>query len=753
MNFKIRLPQSFIDEVKQTLKPHWGALGWVTYKRTYARWIENENRNEEWHETVKRVVEGNINLDPRLKAENVPLTVLHELEHEAKQLYKLIYGLAGAASGRNLWISGTDFQQRNGDALNNCWFIAIRPQAYGDSHILPFYLKDKDQITVSMPFSFTFDQLMKGGGVGFSVVKENMAKMPKVDRKVELVVIVGKENGDYNDIIQAGAIDRDEFYRNLKEDEPKTIVYKTDDSREGWVISDALVIDSHFTKTIEDVERIVIDVTDVREKGKRIKGFGGVASGAKPLVELMFKVNEILNVAFGRRITSVEATDILNLIGKTVVAGNVRRSAEIALGSPEDSEYITMKQDKEALMSHRWASNNSVIVDRSFDDYGFIASSIAVNGEPGIVNIELIRDFGRIIDGLQKGIDGDAEGTNPCGEISLENGENCNLFEIFPLVAKKQGWDLEEAFALATRYAKRVTFSNYEWEVTRKVIEKNRRIGVSMSGIQDWVLKDFGGRLVVGFQQAYDDNGNIIEEPIFNKEAAKVIDGLYKAVVQADKEYSAKLGCNESIKHTTVKPSGTVSKLVGVSEGIHYHYDKYIIQRIRFQENDPLVPAIKAAGYHVEQDAYSANTVVAEFLVKAPSADEEGFVGANDVSIEEQFANQAFMQTYWADNSVSCTITFQEHEKEKIKDLLVQYKDEMKSTTLLPFSGHGYVQAPKEPISKEEYEKRIANIKGDVQTFYNLMQDIQAMMANDVKEGEFEIVGQQDCEGGACPIK
>ena len=749
MVVEIKLSNDFIEEVRKTVKPHWGALGWVTYKRTYARWIEEENRTEEWHETVKRVVEGNINLDPRLKQDVVPLTVIQELENEAKLLYKLIYGLAGAASGRNLWISGTDFQKRNGDALNNCWFIAIRPQAYGDSHIVPFYLRDKYELTVSMPFSFLFDQLMKGGGVGFSVVEENMRLMPKVKKHIELIVIIGKENGDYEKIVNAGALDRDDFFREAVDDGKKTLVYETSDDREGWVISNALVIDSHFD-TIQEIERIVVDVTKVREEGKRIKGFGGIASGAKPLVELLYKVNEILNKAVGRGLNSVECVDIANYIGKTVVAGNVRRSAEIALGSPNDIGFIRMKLDQEALMSHRWASNNSVIVDRSFKDYGTIAEALKVNGEPAVVNLELSRNFGRIIDGEIIDIDKDAEGVNPCGEITLENGEPCNLFEVFPLVAEKQGWNLKEVFALAVRYAKRVTFSNYEWEVSRKVIEKNRRIGVSMSGIQDWVLKRFGGRLVLGFKQAFDDEGNIYEEPIYNQRAIEVIDELYKAVVDADIEYSKKLGCNPSNKRTTVKPSGTVSKLVGVSEGVHFHYDDYIIQRIRFQANDPILPAIKLAGYHIEDDVYLDNTKVVEFLVKAETAENEGFISARDVSIEEQFAVQAFMQTYWADNNVSCTITFHEHEKDKIEKLLVQYKDVIKSTSLLPFSGHGYKQAPKEPISKEVYEERIAKIKGDVQEFYEFVKEVQGLQQS---EKGMEIVDQSDCEGGSCPIK
>lgn len=701
--------------------------------------VDEENRSEEWHETVKRVVEGNVNLDPRLHEENVSIATIQELEQEAKNLYRLIYGLAGASSGRNLWISGTDFQKRNGDSLNNCWFISIRPQAYGDSHILPFYLEDNQQETVSLPFSFLFDQLMKGGGVGFSVTQENVALIPKVEKAIELVVVVDKTNKDYDKLIEAGAVDREEYV----DGEGNTLGFVLPDTREGWVEAQALVIDSHFD-TIKDIDRVILDVTNIREEGARIHGFGGIASGAKPVVELFHFTNNLLNGKVGTKLSSVDLTDIANMIGKTVVAGNVRRSAEIALGSPTDSGFITMKQDQDALMSHRWASNNSVIVDRSFMDYDEIANALIVNGEPAIVNMELSKDFGRIADGLQVNIDPDVEGTNPCGEISLANGEPCNLFDVFPSVAEEQGWDLHEAFALATRYTKRVTFSHYEWQVSRDIIQKNRRIGVAMSGVQDWILNRFGRRAVAGYEEVYDEvTKETYQQPIFDEEIADAVNGLYQAVVDADIAYSDKLGVNYSIKRTTVKPSGTVSKLAGVSEGVHFHYDKFLIQRIRFQANDPLVPVLASAGYKIEDDVYTANTKVVEFPVKASSADEDGFITAGEVSIEEQFATQAFMQTYWADNSVSCTISFQKHEEEKIAPLFRQYRDVTKSTSLLPFSGHGYAQAPKEPIDRKTYEKRSGQIFGDVQEMFKYIPEVK----------DLELVGQADCAGGSCPIK
>lgn len=741
----LHISDACIEKIKKETAPHWGELGWVTYKRTYARWLDDKNRSENWDETVKRVVEGNINLDPRLHEETVPSGIQQELQHEAERLYQLIYGLAATPAGRNLWISGTDYQKKAGDALNNCWFIAIRPQAYGNSHIVPGYLR-KNQPAVSMPFSFLFDELMKGGGVGFSVVESNIAQMPEVDQKIELIVLIGKNHKDYDAAIEAGAADADEW-RNAHSGEP-ALFSKTEDSREGWVDSNALLIDAHFSQTVGKARRVVIDVTKIREKGRRIRGFGGTAAGPAPLIEMLHSINNVLNNAFGRKTTSVDCTDICNFIGKNVVAGNVRRSAEIALGSPADKDFVTMKQDKGELMDHRWASNNSVIIEPGFDDYETIADAVAKNGEPGIVNLDLIQNYGRLADGRQEGIDGEAEGTNPCGEISLCNGEPCNLFEVFPLIAEEQGWNIDEVFQLAARYAKRVTFSKYDWEISRKCIYKNRRIGVSISGIQDWVLKKFGQRLITGFRNEYDpETGKIFQVAEYHDKAAQTIRSFYDTVIKADQEYSRDLGCRVSLKHTTVKPSGTVSKLTGVSEGMHFSFDRYIIQRIRFQDSDPLIPAMKEAGYRIEKDAYSENTIVAEFPVKAEGAEWEHFVSANDVSIEEQFATQAFLQTYWADNSVSCTITFHPEERQKIAGLLRSYRNSCKSTSLLPYSGHGFVQAPKEPISKEKYFEMKSAIKGSIQGIY------QAMHLEPSEPKDLKIIGQTDCDSNGCPVK
>ncbi|MCH4008851.1 ribonucleoside-triphosphate reductase, adenosylcobalamin-dependent [Companilactobacillus sp.] len=742
---KIELSQEFIDQVKEEIKPHWGELGWVTYKRTYARWIPELGRTENWDETVKRVIEGNINLDPRLQAKTISTQDYNELVDEAKNLFKLVYGLSATPSGRNLWISGTPYQDRNGDALNNCWFIAVRPQKYGDSRIVPEYL-DKDTKAVSMPYSFMFDQLMKGGGVGFSVVPSNIEQIPAVDVKTDLTILIGKDSASYDESIKAGAVDRDEWLANNDVDAGR--FYKMPDSREGWVVGNATMIDNHFSETNpENTAQVVLDITDIRAKGEKIKGFGGTASGPVPLIEMLQDINELLNDNFGKKLSSVDATDIGNMIGKTVVAGNVRRSAELALGGAEDQDFITMKQDKDKLYHHRWASNNSVAVDSMFNDYQPIADSIQHNGEPGIVNLDLSQHYGRIIDGYNEDADPEVEGTNPCGEISLSNGEPCNLFEIFPQVASEQGWNLEEAFALAARYTKRVTFSTYDWEVSRNAIAKNRRIGVSMSGIQDWILTNFGHRVVTDFEDAVDsETGETYKKPIYDPEIVKEVEDMYQSVVDADKEYSDTLHCNTSVKHTTVKPSGTVAKLAGVSEGMHFHYSNYLIQRIRFQDTDPLLPALKACGYKIEPDVYTKNTMCVEFPVKAENADSDNFASAGNVSIAEQFATQAFLQTYWSDNAVSCTVTFQPEEGKEIAPLMRQYRHITKSTSLLPYSGDAFEQAPKEPISKAKYLEKLSEIHGDVATEFAKEND-----NHDKKD--LDLVDQSDCASGACPIR
>lgn len=686
----MRYSEEFIAKYEGQ-QPPWGPLGFVVFQRTYARWIPSEQRKETWTECVRRVLEGNFNI-----IENDPTASQKEMETAFDHMWNMRW----LPPGRGLWISGTDHARRNGSALNNCYHVDVKPEKYDPEG------PDK----ASFPFVFAMDMLMLGGGVGGSVVRENVRKFGRVKKAVNLVVVCDPRHANVRELDSQAIPPRDADYTYIR----------VKDSRRGWTDALRVVIDAHFKKGKYDYT-LVLDVSDVRKAGDRIKGFGGTSAGPGPLVQLLRKVNELLNARTGKMMGTETAADIFNLIGKCVVAGNVRRSAEILLGDAEDKTFRDLKLNQEALVSHRWASNNSVVVDDSFDDYESISKAISTNGEPGIVNLERARNYGRFIDGEIPGVDGLVSGTNPCGEITLESGEPCNLAEIFPAICLRDGVDVAEVAEIATKYSKRVTFTKHEWHILTSAVERNRRIGVSLSGWEDFKLMHKAG-------------GGTDET------RREFLDNLFKVVAQTDLVFSGQLGCNTSIKLTTVKPSGTISLLNGSSAGRHAHYAPYYIRRIRMQEKDPLVALLQDAGFHTEPDVASPNTTVVEFPVMAPTAKLDGFKAASDYTLEEQMQDQYELQQYWADNSVSSTLTFTAEEAALIPDLLRKYK--FKSTSLLPYFGHGYAQAPNEPISEQLYKEKLAQIK-----YWPTEKDL----VKDKKD--IDLIGTDECASGACPIK
>ncbi|MEJ2249100.1 MAG: hypothetical protein P8Y97_05495 [Candidatus Lokiarchaeota archaeon] len=370
----------------------------------------------------------------------------------------------------------------------------------------------------------------------------------------------------------------------------------------------------------------------------------------------------------------------MNLIGTCVIAGGVRRSAQIALGNQNDREFIRAKQNKKELESHRWVSNNSIIAKKGMD-YSFIADQVAKNGEPGIFWLENARNYSRMGDPPDFK-DENALGTNPCGEQTLESFELCCLAETYP--SRHKNWsDFKETLKCAYIYAKTVTLLNTNVEVTNAVMVKNRRMGISQTGIIE----------------AFERHGK-----------TKMLEWCrkgYQYLKELDGRYSNWLCVPRSIKLTTVKPSGTVSLLAGVSHGIHFPHAKYYIRRIRINNKSELVDIVKTAGYKVERDKYSENTLVIEFPIKKKHFNR----GKNDVTIWEQAENAALYQKYWSDNQVSVTITFKEEEQIDIKHLLETYEDKLKCISFLPLKEHGYEQAPYEEITKEVYKKMKKHLK------------------------------------------
>ncbi|MFX0144625.1 MAG: ribonucleoside-triphosphate reductase, adenosylcobalamin-dependent [Candidatus Hodarchaeota archaeon] len=646
-NISFKLDEEFLNNYKNK-QPEWGPLGYITYKRTYARIIEKENRKEEFWETIRRVVEGCYSIQ---KEHCIKLSLPwddEKAQKSARIMFEKIWNFKFIPPGRGLWMMGTEFIARHGSmSLNNCGFAST---------------EDID-LKYSKAFEFVMDALMLGVGVGF-------------------------------DTKGAGKI-------TIKKPKEDNFDFQIPDSREGWVESLKLILEAYFMgKQVP-----IFDFSLIRPAGVPIRGFGGVASGPGPLKEMLEEIKNILQSRIGQKITSVDIVDIMNHIGKCVVAGNVRRSAEIALGDPTDMDFVLCKQDEKALYSHRWASNNSVFAVKGLD-YSFIANQIAVNGEPGVFWLENARNYGRMGD-PPNFKDNKAAGVNPCGEQTLESFELCCLVETFP--SRHETYEeYQDTLKYAYLYSKSVTLVNTHWQETNAVMLKNRRMGISQTGIIEAFVRHGRRRMLEWCSRAY----NYLQE--------------------LDEQYSGWLCIPRSIKITTVKPSGTVSLLPGVPPGIHYPHSEYYIRRIRLSKNSDLIEPIRNAGYKIEDDLYSPNTVVAEFPIHEKYFDRS----KNEVSIWEQAENAAAYQKYWSDNQVSITITFKQEEADHIKHVLECYEDKLKSVSFLPIKEHGYKQAPYEQITKEQYAEMISKLN-----LFNL------------DETRDRAIGEKFCDSDRCEVR
>jgi len=627
-NFNVKkffLDADFLENFKGK-QPEWGPLGYITYKRTYARQKDDGTKEEFW-ETVKRVVEGCFTiLATHCQSLEIPWDA-SEAQYMAQKMFEKIWNFKFLPPGRGLWIMGTDHVFRHGSlSLNNCAFISTKNLA----------------ISKTKPFEFMMDASMLGVGVGF-------------------------------DTKGAGTI-------LVKQPAPGSCQFVVPDTREGWVECLHRVLTAFF----DGMQVPEFDFSIVRPKGTPIKGFGGIASGPEPLATMCKSLVKMLTGKIGNYLTSVDIVDIMNYIGKCVVSGNVRRSAQIALGSPDDTDYVTMKDPalhSDEMMDRRWASNNSVVIDPEEGfDYTSIAESIAKNGEPGVIWLKNAQAYSRI-NGNADWKDKNVAGVNPCGEQSLESGETCCLVETFPSRHDTRD-EFIETLKYAYLYAKSVTLMRTHWQETNAIMLKNRRIGTSLSGIIDAIAKHGRRTFLRWCEEGYAFLRNL------------------------DDEYSDRFCVPRSIKITTVKPSGTTSLLPGVSPGIHYPHSEFYIRRMRMASNSELLGLLKNAGYRTEKDVASQDTMVVEFPIKT-----ENFTcGKDDVSMEMQVMNAIDLQKYWSDNQVSITVTFKKSEAKRLKEILQTCEDKLKGISFLPLSEHGYAQAPYEEITKEEYEKRVSEL-------------------------------------------
>lgn len=639
-----KLDPEFVDRYRQ-ITPNFGynGLGLLTYYRTYSR-LKEDGTNEHWYETVQRVVEGAYSLQKEHILKNDLGWNDRKGQKSAQEMYDRIFTMKFLPPGRMLWALGTPLvhEKRVGQALFNCAFVSTEKM-------------DQSIREAVKPYSFMMDMSMVGVGVGFDVLGAGKVKINKPD-----------------------AANTEEFV--------------VPDTREGWVLSLERLLESYFGEnfTGEPSKAIRFNYDEVRAAGLPIKGFGGVSSGPGPLIRMHEQLSDILDKHDGEEITVTIIADLMNMIGQCVVAGNVRRTAQIALGNVDDEEYRTLKDyswnsktnQYEGKMSHRaawgWASNNSVKADFN-TDFSEVAEQVAINGEPGFVMMDNIRDYSRMCDPADYK-DIKAKGTNPCGEQSLESYELCCLVETFPSRAESQE-DYMRTLKFAYLLGKTATLVNTTWQETNRVQKRNRRIGTSVSGVTNFIHR------------------HSLE--IFRK---WLTDG-YDEIQRWDEIYSSWLCVPRSIKTTSVKPSGTVSLLAGVNPGCHFPEFEYYIRRVRIAKNSPLIPAIVDAGLHIEDDVVDSSSAVVSFPVH-----NEGR-SLKDVSIWEQTSLAVFLQKYWSDNQVSCTVTFKPEEKSQIKPILDYFKYELKSISFLPKVDSGaYAQMPYEAITKEKYEELAAKV-------------------------------------------
>lgn len=624
----------------------WGELGLITYTRTYSR-TKADDTKEVFPETVERIVDGC----------NTQLGM--DLSEEKKQdLRDIMLNMKGMVAGRFLWQLGTDTVGKLGLAsLQNCAVTVV-------DHPI-------------RPFTWAMDMLMLGSGVGYNIQREHVYEIPKVVK------------GPSHRALRMDSNDAD---------------YIVPDSREGWVKLLGKVLKAYFYSG----EAFTYSTKCIRGKGASIKGFGGTASGPEELCRGLDWICNLLDKRIGKKVRPIDCLDIMNILGYVVVAGNVRRSAQLAIGDYDDIQYLSAKRwDLGPIPNWRAMSNNSVACKDTNDLPSEFWAGYEGKGEPyGLINLNLSRQMGRL--GETEYPDPDVIAYNPCAEQSLNNFETCCLAEIFlPNITDKA--ELLKTVKALYEVCKHSLALPCHHPETEEIVNSNMRMGIG----------------VTGYLQA-------------SEEQRMWLSGVYEELRAYDVSYSALHNFPESIKLTTVKPSGTLSLLAGVTSGCHPGYSQYFIRRIRIATTSPLVSLCRSKGYKVEpvkgfDGSDDPNTMVVEFPCSYPA--DTKF--AKDMTAIEQMEVVKRLQSEWSDNSVSCTVYYRKEELDEIKSWLSKnYSTSTKTISFLLHSEHGFAQAPFEEITKDEYDK----IKAVVRPIDSVIID----------EADLEL---EECIGGACPIK
>jgi len=581
------------------------------HKSRYARWLDKEGRRETWGETVSRYMEN----------------IVHPVagkDSYIKEIEEAILSLEVMPSMRSLMTAGPA-AARDNISMYNCSYIAI------------------DNIVA---FDEAMHVLMCGTGVGFSVERQYVQKLPDVPTLF---------------------------------DSETNIVVK--DSKEGW--SKAL---RQLIALLYSGEIPTWDTSRVRPAGARLRTFGGRASGPAPLIDLFNFAIATFKAAQGRRLSSIECHDLMCKIGEVVVVGGVRRSATISLSNLSDDK---MRHAKSGAWwennPHRALANNSVCYTEKPDSLSFMREWMSLvesgSGERGIFNREAAKK--QAAKNGRRDTDHDF-GTNPCSEIILRSGQVCNLTECV-VRATDSLQDLERKVRIATILGTiQSTFTKFPYlrKLWVRNTEEERLLGVSLTGIMDNPLLT---TVNAGLEQT--------------------LEHLRSIAVSTNAEWAERLGIPVSTAITCVKPSGTVSQMVSSSSGVHPRHSPYYVRTVRGDVKDPLTQFMKDQGVPSEPCVMKPDTtVVFSFPQKSP----DGAVCTKDTTAIQQLEMWLAYQRHWCEHKPSVTINVNSEEWLEVGAFVYKHFDEMSGVSFLPFNEHTYQQAPYQDCSKEDYEKLLS---------------------------------------------
>lgn len=613
-------------------------VGAAAYYRSYANPL-GDGRTEHWPDTVLRMITGALTI---FKWHQLRNNLPYDEEYwdaYAMRMADAAFKMRWLPAGRSVQHNGKELIYEKGAAfLQNCAATTVE--------------------NLSEDIYWIADMAMCGVGIGFSTY---------------------------------------DYHGSLRLPAEQVRTYVVPDTREGWAESMRDLVKSYE----EGSETLEFDYSEIRPAGAPIKSIGGVAPGPAPLQRAHEQMRGVLDkFARGEISRTRVVTDLVNIVGVCVVSGGQRRTALIALGDPNDDEFKNLKnygrRNKQGEWTEKgpafdrlewgWASNNSIVLrsHEDFDTLPNIADRIRANGEPGVLNMLNIQKYGR----MNELKNDDATLINPCGEQPLENKEVCCLSEVYYTNCKTEQ-ELYEAVEYATMFASMVTLLPTHNDLTNEKIFKNRRIGVSMSGIAE------------GYQK----------EPM-SSVIRKLRKG-YRIAERVNAEHARRCKVPQSIRITTVKPSGTTSLVAGSSAGLHFPMYGRFIRRMRVHNESPIIAKLMEAELPWEPDDNDPHSTVFEFPVNLGP-----IRGQKDVSMWTKGALAVMMQEHWSDNATSVTVTFdKKREGDQIEDFLAFNMSRLKSVSMLaefdPTDEEdvAYTQLPFEEITLKEYEERKSKLK------------------------------------------